>query len=62
MVEQVPHPQAPQQKLVASPIRIEGQRPKGAACSALGADTAQLLGDMGWSTDEISRLRQEGVI
>jgi crotonobetainyl-CoA:carnitine CoA-transferase CaiB-like acyl-CoA transferase len=62
MVEQVPHPHAPQQKLVASPIRIEGQRPQGKACSALGADTAQLLGDMGWSADEISRLKQEGVI
>ncbi|MCE2914816.1 MAG: CaiB/BaiF CoA transferase family protein [Rubrivivax sp.] len=40
MVQALPHPADPDFRLLASPIRLDGQRLPGRVCSALGADTA----------------------
>jgi len=62
MVQPVPHPQAPNQRMLASPIRVDGQRLPARACSALGADTDALLAEAGYGAQEIEQLRQQGVL
>jgi crotonobetainyl-CoA:carnitine CoA-transferase CaiB-like acyl-CoA transferase len=44
MVSAVPHPVKGSLRVIANPIRIDGERPAQAACSPLGADNATLLG------------------
>ena len=44
MVSAVPHPVKGSLRVIANPIRIDGERPVQAACSPLGADNATLLG------------------
>jgi crotonobetainyl-CoA:carnitine CoA-transferase CaiB-like acyl-CoA transferase len=51
----------PQQRLVANPVRVDGQRLPGRACSPLGADTDAVLREAGFSADECAQLRQEQV-
>jgi succinate---hydroxymethylglutarate CoA-transferase len=58
----IPHPQRPDLKLVASPIRVDGARPGGRAAAALGADTESVLKEAGFGAAEIAALRAEGVI
>jgi crotonobetainyl-CoA:carnitine CoA-transferase CaiB-like acyl-CoA transferase len=43
MVQALPHPQAPHFRVLANPIKLDGQRLAGQACSALDADGAALL-------------------
>ena len=44
MVSSVPHPVKGQLRVIANPIRIDGERPAQAACSPLGAANDSLLG------------------
>jgi crotonobetainyl-CoA:carnitine CoA-transferase CaiB-like acyl-CoA transferase len=44
MVSTVPHPVKGGLRVIANPIRIDGERPAQAACSPLGADNDSLLG------------------
>ncbi len=44
MVSSVPHPVKGRLRVIANPIRIDGERPAQAACSPLGADNESLLG------------------
>jgi crotonobetainyl-CoA:carnitine CoA-transferase CaiB-like acyl-CoA transferase len=43
LLQTTPHPAAPGFRLVASPIRLDGQRLPARACSALGSDTAAVV-------------------
>jgi len=45
MIQDVPHPEKADLKLLTSPIKINGTRPALAPCSPLGADTDALLED-----------------
>jgi crotonobetainyl-CoA:carnitine CoA-transferase CaiB-like acyl-CoA transferase len=45
MVDHVPHPLRPDLKILASPLKIDGQRPGKKAGSALGADNGELLAE-----------------
>ena len=45
MVSAVPHPVKGSLRVIANPLRIDGERPAPAACSPLGADNATLLGN-----------------
>jgi crotonobetainyl-CoA:carnitine CoA-transferase CaiB-like acyl-CoA transferase len=48
MVQDLPHPQAPGFRLLANPIKLDGQRLAGRVCSGLGADAVEsLLGGTG---------------
>ena len=62
MVQSLPHPQAPAQRVLANPVRVDGQRLPGRVCSALGADTDALLADIGYAAQEIAQLHQQGVV
>jgi crotonobetainyl-CoA:carnitine CoA-transferase CaiB-like acyl-CoA transferase len=43
MVQALPHPAAPGFRMLANPIKLDGQRLPGRGCAALGADNAALL-------------------
>jgi crotonobetainyl-CoA:carnitine CoA-transferase CaiB-like acyl-CoA transferase len=43
LLQPTPHPAAPGLRLLASPIKLDGQRLPGRACSALGADSQAVL-------------------
>lgn len=45
MIANVPHPQRPDMRVLANPIKINGQRLSQRVCSAPGADNAALLGE-----------------
>ena len=62
MVQEMPHRAAPSMRVVASPIRVDGQRLPARACSPLSADTDGLLREAGFDEQEIQRLREEQVI
>ena len=62
MLQPLPHPQAPEQRVLANPVRVDGQRLPGRVCSALGADSEALLAGAGYTTTEIRQLREQGVV
>jgi crotonobetainyl-CoA:carnitine CoA-transferase CaiB-like acyl-CoA transferase len=62
MIQPLPHPDLPGQRVLASPVRVDGERLPGRACSALGADTDDVLASAGYSDPEISALRASGVL
>jgi crotonobetainyl-CoA:carnitine CoA-transferase CaiB-like acyl-CoA transferase len=46
MIQSLPHPEKPDMRILANPIKINGKRLEQNACSPMGADTAALLPDM----------------
>jgi crotonobetainyl-CoA:carnitine CoA-transferase CaiB-like acyl-CoA transferase len=44
MLAEVEHPLNPHLKVLANPLKFDGQRPTLKACAALGADSQQVLG------------------
>ncbi len=44
MVSAVPHPVKGELRVLANPLRIDGERLAQAACAPLGADNEELLG------------------
>ena len=62
-IETIPHPDAPDGlSFVASPIRLDGQRPTSRTGPKLGADTDRILGGLGYDGAAIAALRADGVI
>ena len=62
MIRATPHPQRPGFRSFANPIRLDEQRLPAKVASGLGADTDDVLGALGYSTDELAALRARGVI
>lgn len=62
MVQHLAHPAKPDQRVLANPVRVDGQRLPGRVCSALGADTGQVLQDAGFSAEEVQQLIKDGVV
>ncbi len=48
-------------RMIASPIRVDGERPGATPGPACGADTEAVLGEIGVSAGEIAELRRSGV-
>ena len=46
MVRNVPHPLLATMKLLANPLKVDGERPTQKVCSALGADNDAVLGPL----------------
>jgi crotonobetainyl-CoA:carnitine CoA-transferase CaiB-like acyl-CoA transferase len=44
MVRKVPHPELPEMKLLANPLKVNGRRPEQTVCPALGTDNDEILG------------------
>jgi crotonobetainyl-CoA:carnitine CoA-transferase CaiB-like acyl-CoA transferase len=62
MIQHVPHPAAPDLRLVASPVKLDGERMQARPCSPLGADTEALLTQAGYTAGDIAALREQRVI
>jgi crotonobetainyl-CoA:carnitine CoA-transferase CaiB-like acyl-CoA transferase len=62
MLVDVPHPVFGVLRQVGSPIKMSGVAPRYRAASALGADTADVLGEIGIGPTELARLRDAGVV
>jgi len=58
----VVHPDAPDLKVLASPLKFDGKRPPNRAAPLLGADSEDILADLGYDADEIAGLRAGGIV
>ncbi len=62
MKQTVAHPDRADLHVLASPIRIDGERLPGRAAPLLGADSDAILGELGFNSAEIARLRAGGTV
>ena len=62
MIQSLPHPQRGDLRVLANPIRVNGERLPGAPCSPLGGDTEALLGELGYNEADIAALRAAAVV
>ena len=62
MIDTVSHPDRANLRVLASPIKVDGQRVPSRAGPLLGADADDVLGELGYDADAIATLRQQGVI
>lgn len=62
MLDQVAHPDRPELRVLANPIRYDGERLPNRAGPLLGADTDAVLSEAGYAAAEIADLRSAGAI
>ena len=62
MIDTVDHPAREGMRVLANPIRVEGERLPNRAGPSLGADTDALLAEVGYSAADIDALRAAGAI
>lgn len=62
MIQPVPHPDQPDMRMLANPIRVDGERLPATHAPKLGADTEAILGEAGFSPADIAAFRAEGAI
>ncbi len=62
MVRPLPHPLRPDFRGLGNPIKLDGQRLPGRSASALGADTEDVLRELGVDAADFGRLREAKVI
>ena len=61
MVRDLPHPARPDFRVLANPIKFDGERLPSRCAPQLGADTDEVLASAGLSAGEIEVLRSSGV-
>jgi crotonobetainyl-CoA:carnitine CoA-transferase CaiB-like acyl-CoA transferase len=62
MIDTVPHPDRAGLRVLANPIRLDGERLPNRAGPLLGADTDAVLAEAGYAEDEVVALRANGII
>ena len=62
MVQEVAHPERGTMRMVRQPITVDGAVMPRQAAPALGADTAAILTELGYDSDEIEALEADGTI
>ena len=62
MRDTVKHPDMAEMHVLASPIKVDGQRLPSKAGPMLGQDSDAVLTEIGYDADDIANLRQSGVI
>jgi crotonobetainyl-CoA:carnitine CoA-transferase CaiB-like acyl-CoA transferase len=61
LIQEMARPDASSVRVLAGPLRIDGERPAVGAAPRLGADTADVLREIGLGPDVIAALRRDGV-
>ena len=62
MRTEVDHPDKDGLNILANPIKLNGERLPNRAAPLLGADSEDVLGELGLDADEVAALREKGVI
>ena len=62
MIQSLPHAAKADFRVVASPVKLSGERPQGRGCAALGADTDTLLSTLGYDAQARTRLKETQVV
>lgn len=62
MRDSVDHPDRADMKILANPIKVDGQRLPNRAAPLLGADSNAILADLGYDAEAIAELHKSGVI
>jgi crotonobetainyl-CoA:carnitine CoA-transferase CaiB-like acyl-CoA transferase len=62
MRDVVAHPDRPELHVLASPIKLDGQRLPNRAGPLLGADSDAILAELGYDENDIARLRAGGIV
>ena len=62
MVRTVPHPRRADFRVLANPVKLDGQRPPSRSAPELGADTETLLIELGYTAGQIAALRQGNIV
>jgi crotonobetainyl-CoA:carnitine CoA-transferase CaiB-like acyl-CoA transferase len=62
MTASVSHPDQPTIRVLANPIRLDGERLPNRAGPLLGADTDTILAGLGYDAAAVARLRADGVV
>jgi crotonobetainyl-CoA:carnitine CoA-transferase CaiB-like acyl-CoA transferase len=62
MLRTVPHGQRVGFRTLANPIKLDGERPPSRRAPTLGADTDTLLGEIGYTPEQIAGLRERGLL
>ncbi len=62
MIDRVAHPDNPELRVLASPIRVDGQRLPSRAAPLLGQDSDDVLRSVGYGDDDIRAFRAAGVV
>ena len=60
MVRSLPHPARPDFRVLANPIKLDGERLPSRLAPALGQHTDELLHEVGYSEAEVAALRERG--
>ena len=62
LMQQVAHPDRQDLRVLASPIRVDGERLPSRAAPLLGADSDDVLAGLGLLPDEIASLKRDGIV
>lgn len=62
MIENYMHPEVGNIRTIACPIKVDGVRPASVAAPKMGANTTEILQELGFSANEIATLKNEGAV
>ena len=62
MRQTISHPDRKDMDVLASPIKLNGERLPNRAGPLLGADSDDILGEIGYDADAVAGLRAKGVV
>ena len=62
MIQTVPHPDRPDMRTLANPVKLDGARMKSRHAPKLGQNTEEILSEVGYTTADIKALRDQKAI
>jgi len=62
MIQTIAHPDREVLRVLASPIKVDGERLRSAPAPFLGADTEAVLGEIGFDAAAVADLRERGIV